>query len=39
LVQKIGTNHYGSNFAFIEEAGGEAELWKVSKASTLLYST
>jgi hypothetical protein len=39
LVKKFGTKHQGSDFVSIEELDAKSELWKVSRASTLLYMT
>jgi hypothetical protein len=35
LVQKIATEHHGSDFVFVEEPDAKAELWKVSRAFNL----
>lgn len=31
LVQKIATEHHGSDFVFVEELDAKEELWKVSQ--------
>jgi len=32
IVQKIATEHNGSDFVYVEEPDAKAELWKVSRA-------
>jgi D-lactate dehydrogenase (cytochrome) len=31
LVQKIATEHHGSDFVFVEELDAKEELWKIRK--------
>jgi hypothetical protein len=39
LVQKIATEHHGSDFVFVEEPDAKQELWKVSRAFYLKSTT